>query len=178
MNIFALDVNPSLAAKYHNNRHCVKMILESAQILCTVCHLTYDKDATKYIPYKPTHTKHPSVMWVAESLDNWIWLRTLMVELNSEYKFRYDKTNNHKSYDLTVNLPIPNLPKIGLTPFKLAMPDDVKVIFSCVDAIENSILNYRKYYIEKKQHLAKWTKRDIPYWYCNNHMNDYEKFQK
>lgn len=36
MNIFALDSEPKLAARYHLDRHCVKMILEYAQILSTV----------------------------------------------------------------------------------------------------------------------------------------------
>jgi hypothetical protein len=35
MNIFVLDTNPAKAAKYHNNKHCVKMILETAQLLST-----------------------------------------------------------------------------------------------------------------------------------------------
>jgi len=34
MNIFILDNNPKLAAQYHCDKHCVKMILESAQLLC------------------------------------------------------------------------------------------------------------------------------------------------
>lgn len=35
MNIFYLDENPKLCAEYHCDRHVVKMILESAQLLCT-----------------------------------------------------------------------------------------------------------------------------------------------
>lgn len=35
MNIFALDLDTKKCAQYHNNRHCVKMILELNQILCT-----------------------------------------------------------------------------------------------------------------------------------------------
>ena len=33
MNIFVLDEDPVLAAQYHNNKHCVKMILESLQMM-------------------------------------------------------------------------------------------------------------------------------------------------
>ena len=34
MNIFVLDRDPELAAKYHCDKHVVKMVLESAQMMC------------------------------------------------------------------------------------------------------------------------------------------------
>lgn len=36
MNIFVLDYNPKFAAEYHCDKHVVKMILESAQILSSI----------------------------------------------------------------------------------------------------------------------------------------------
>jgi hypothetical protein len=38
MNIFALDADPALAAQDHSNAHVIKMILETAQLLCTAHH--------------------------------------------------------------------------------------------------------------------------------------------
>ena len=35
MNIFHLDKNPKICAEYHCDRHVVKMILETAQMLST-----------------------------------------------------------------------------------------------------------------------------------------------
>lgn len=35
MNIFYLDVSPVLAVQYMNNKHVVKMIIETAQLLST-----------------------------------------------------------------------------------------------------------------------------------------------
>mgnify|MGYP003645011953 CR=1 FL=1 len=35
MNIFFLDERPDKCAEMHNDKHCVKMILESAQMLST-----------------------------------------------------------------------------------------------------------------------------------------------
>ena len=35
MNIFLLDKDPKIAAQYHCDKHVVKMILESAQMLCS-----------------------------------------------------------------------------------------------------------------------------------------------
>ena len=40
MNIFFLDENPTLSAQYHVDKHVVKMILETAQLLCSVHHVT------------------------------------------------------------------------------------------------------------------------------------------
>ena len=37
MNIFVLDKNPKKAAEYHCNKHVVKMILESCQMVKKVC---------------------------------------------------------------------------------------------------------------------------------------------
>jgi len=39
-----------------------------------------------------------------------------------------------------------------------AMPDECKIA-------GNSLASYHKYYIERKAHFAKWTKREIPLWY-------------
>jgi hypothetical protein len=40
MNVFFLDENPKLSAQYHVDKHVVKMILETAQLLCGVHHST------------------------------------------------------------------------------------------------------------------------------------------
>jgi len=85
MNIFVLDNNIQKAAEYHVDKHVVKMILESAQILSTVVRSTrIDKG------YKSTHEKHPCVLWCKSSLSNWRWLKSLSEALNEEYKYRCD----------------------------------------------------------------------------------------
>ena len=58
MNIFAVDESPKASAQDLCDAHVVKMILESAQILCTV-HDLHGK--WKDWMYKPTHRHHPSV---------------------------------------------------------------------------------------------------------------------
>lgn len=144
MNIFILDENPQLCAQYHCNSHCVKMITEHTQMLSTV----------SGYGYKPTHKNHPCTKWVAESLDNYLWLVELTTELNKEWQFRYGHTRNHKSYDVMLTLPVPDLPKIGMTPFAQAMPD------YCKDS--DAVTAYRTYYILEKQSILKYTNRDKP----------------
>ena len=53
MNIFYLDKNPKRAAQLQYNKHVVKMILESAQMLCTA-HRFYGNDD---VPYKTADLK-------------------------------------------------------------------------------------------------------------------------
>lgn len=63
MNIFYLDENPNLCAQYHCDRHVIKMILESAQLLCTALNVVAGQQVT---PYKSTHVNHPCSIWVRE----------------------------------------------------------------------------------------------------------------
>ena len=55
MNIFYLHQDPHEAAKVQYNKHVVKMILESAQMLCTAHHCVMGEDAD--VPYKAAHIK-------------------------------------------------------------------------------------------------------------------------
>ena len=77
--------------------------------------------------------------------------------LNDEYKFRFNHTVNHKSFDVIKSLPVPNLPNINMTKFARAMPDECKIT-------DNIVKSYRIYYNMEKQNIMKWTNRDIPKW--------------
>jgi len=152
MNIFYLDVSHEKNAQYHLDKHVVKMVTEYAQLLSTTVRLSWIDCG-----YKITHQNHPSAVWTRASLENWLWLRELTTQLNKEYMFRYNKKANHKSFDVVLSLPIPNIPNIWLTEFALAMPDDVKV--------NDPIKAYRNYYNTHKRHIASWKNREVPYWY-------------
>ena len=81
MNIFYLSEDPNQAAKYMYNKHVVKMILESAQLLCTA-HIISDGESAD-VPYKATHKNHPSAIWARESVSNYIWLYDHMIALGN-----------------------------------------------------------------------------------------------
>lgn len=155
MNIFILDSDIRTCAQYHCDQHVVKMILESVQILCTAL----NKKGFE-APYKSTHIKHPSVLWVEASYDNFVWLKDLTIELNREYRFRYDKDVDHKSILALSEIQEHRFPSVGLTPFPQAMPDIYKVK-------GNSVLAYRHFYLGDKAKFSKWTKRNPPDWYVN-----------
>ena len=155
MNIFVLDKKIEKCAEYHCDKHVIKMILESAQMMSAVVRLNgYDEG------YKLTHKNHPCTIWARKSLSNYMWLFKLVERLNAEYRYRYDKGVNHKSYDMVKTLPIPDLPVIGLTPFAQAMPDQYRN--------KNAVKAYRDYYINEKSSFLTWTKRKTPEWIDND----------
>jgi hypothetical protein len=159
MNIFVLDKDPKLCSQYHCDKHVVKMILETAQLLCSVHHMT--PQVTPQVPYKLSHKNHPCSIWVRECMENYIWLCDLGMELSKEYTYRYGKT--HKSQQV-IEWCIVNLPRLrengDITPFALAMPEEYKV--NC------PVESYRNYYKGAKISFANWKNREIPEWF---HLN-------
>jgi hypothetical protein len=155
MNIFFLDNNVKKCAEYHCDKHVVKMILESAQLLCGVHHAI---GSQLPIPYKLSHINHPCSIWARESLSNYLLLCELATQLCEEYTFRYGKV--HKSKQVIdwclINKPVIN--DIGVTKQPQAMPDEYKV--------KNDVIqSYRNYYVGAKKSFAKWKNRETPYWY-------------
>lgn len=156
MNIFILDLDLTKCAKSHVDRHVVKMPLESAQMLSTAVRLS-GIDAG----YKITHQNHPCSIWVRSSLGNWLWLRDLAYELNEEWRYRYNHSNDCKSYETIKSLPLPNIDDIGLTKFPICMDDESKIS-------DDPVLSYRNYYNTQKSHIFSWKNREIPDWVRTN----------
>jgi len=176
MNIFVLDRNPTIAAQQMCDKHVVKMIVESAQMLST-CHRMADGEletrpsvsGKRMVPYyrlddwresklyKAVHFKHPCNIWLRESVNNYQWLFKHFGALLREYRLRYDK--NHKCedlYDALVWVP-QNIPFIPQTEFAQAMPDEYKQ--------KDVVLAYRSYYNKFKSDIAKWKSGYIPEWF-------------
>lgn len=157
MNIFVLDRNPVLAARYHGDKHVVKMILETAQLLSTALHELGIPD----VPYKPTHLNHPCAVWTRHSRENFYWLGALGYALCFEYRWRYDKVHKSQAVidwacqTLIDESPLP-FPETGLTPFALAMPEQYRS--------DDPVESYRRYYIQEKLHIATYKRRDRPVW--------------
>lgn len=179
MNIFYISEDPKEAAQMMVDRHVVKMILESAQLLSTA-HRILDgeciesktekgrkknvyvlQDAREPIVYQATHVNHPSSVWARSSIENYNWLVEHMFALMDEYTFRYEK--KHKcSGELSYMLQSPpkKLEKYDWTPMPSCMDD--KYIIS-----DDPIVNYRNYYINGKKDLHSWKKREAPLWIRN-----------
>ncbi|MCB1644445.1 MAG: hypothetical protein KDI36_03285 [Pseudomonadales bacterium] len=153
MNIFILDEDIDRCAQYHCDQHVSKMILESVQILCTALN---KRGFTT--PYKSTHVKHPSVLWVEASYSNARWLQALTEALNAEYRWRYERDKDHASIRVLHEIRPLVYEDKGLTPFPQAMPDEYKVPGDPVSA-------YRAFYMGEKAAFATWKKRAVPDWF-------------
>ena len=121
------------------------MVLESAQMLCTIAR---EHGSTSLLLYKPTHPNHPCVRWLADSMANCLWLVSHARAMNNERR-RRGATEHHRSLavaefawvQILAGADMPSLP----TPFAQAMPDQCKHA--------DSVHAYRAYYAHKR---ASW----------------------
>lgn len=184
MNIFYLSHDTTECAQWHLDKHCVKMILESCQLLSTA-HRVLDgieKVEKRYVAgslparwrnikrwklsdsaldqviYQATHINHPSAIWVRQSSANYTWLQKLTISLLVEYEYRYEREHKCKPIAEILSSVPKNIPIGEFAQVTCAMPDEYKVV-------GDSIESYRNYYRGAKARMASWKKRDVPEWF-------------
>lgn len=179
MNVFYLHDNTKTCAEMHLDKHCVKMILEYAQLLSTAHRMLsgnhyIDKSSgrsiqrwrisderTESILFKASHINHPSAIWARSNTENYHWLGQLLLELCAEYTHRYKKVHSVDAsglaYFLSTYYP-KNIPVGAFTEPPPAMPDYCKIS-------GDSVSSYRKYYLLEKRRFAVWTNRIMPDWF-------------
>jgi hypothetical protein len=175
MNIFVLDEQPEISAHMMCDKHVVKMILESCQLLSTAHHVLdgdvvlVDTGLRKYKTSicttkdicKATMINHPCTIWARETRANYMWLWKHAKALCAEYTKRYGKVHVMEEMLMSgLYNPPKNITKGKRTPFAQAMPDQYKH--------ENAITAYRQYYLGEKTRFAKWKTGNVPEWYANN----------
>jgi len=147
MNIFYLDKDPAEAPTYLYNKHVVKMVLETAQILCTAHQVLAEENGycNKYIPYAKAYYNHPSCVWARKSKQNYNWLWRYFININMEYQKRYDRI--HMSWSKCKHLESPK----GIPDTTFVQPPQCMPI----EFHENcSVQAYWNYYINDKKHIA------------------------
>lgn len=183
MNIFYVDSDPVLCARQHTSKHCIKMILESCQLLSTAhrvldgteCVRLSSKNRKKkvfeladhrdQILYSATHINHPSAIWVRQSSEHYNWLVEMTTALCKEYTFRYGKVHKCEASGLLAVLTTPptNITHQAFTEPPQAMPENIRISGDSVKA-------YREYIMKEKRHLASWrgkvNSRAEPSWYA------------
>ena len=172
MNIFFLDIDPEKCAKYHCDKHVVKMLLELVQLLYTAHHVL-----NSILPpdaYRLVSKSHPMAIWVRLNIHNYNYTVKLGKFLAKEYTHRYNKIHSCEKHInwLSENIPIfKNIEyksttilssntffqSIGISQIPLAMPTD------CM--LKDTIHSYRKYYLIYKKRFTKWTNRPVPQWF-------------
>lgn len=192
MNIFILSDNPIDAAIQHNDKHVVKMILESAQLLSTAHRILDGTETIIQRPYKSgkrkgqmhnvkvwqlpdwrddilygaTHRNHPCAVWCRESVMNYQWLWELMMALCDEYYYRYGQYKGDSGVHHKVR-------SSGLTDALAWCPNNIESIQrtpfpQCMPdqyKVEgNPVQAYRNYYLGEKREFLKYTNREEPTW--------------
>lgn len=156
MNLFILSLDHVMNAKYHVDKHVVKMPIEATQLICTAirerCEIDYG--------YKSTYVNHPVTQWVGASFDNFLWTVDYATQLLREYQYRFGKV--HKTSEVLSGIGeywdqiADVLGGIGRTPHHLAVSPELKHL--------EPVLAYRAYYLKNKKRIFKWTKREVPSW--------------
>jgi hypothetical protein len=155
MNTFVLHTDPAIAAKYHVDKHVVKMPTETAQILCTSLYTQFHIKT----PYKPVYIYHPCTRWAGQSFYNWDWLWRYGLELCYEYEYRY--TREHAAKQVLFWL------SGAVKPLSLNWPGDPTEHPKCVTEPYkryDTVTAYRLYYLYTKNRLHAWKNRPVPPW--------------
>lgn len=155
INIFYLDHDPILAARYHGDKHLVKMTVETAQMLSTAHHV--HSGALQGL-YKPTHRNHPMTVWVRKTRSNYEWTYQFFQAMCDEFTFRRDKIHATSRLLEPLLIPPTGISKGAITDVPLCMPEEFHL--SC------PVESYRKYYHSKWQEgivSYNWG-RPIPDW--------------
>lgn len=187
MNIFFLSLNPVDAAQYQCDKHVVKMILETAQLLCTAHRVldgvqlvseTTGKLLQKYrhpdtemddLLYKSTHINHPSSKWVRKTSGNYMWAYCHFLALCEEYEHRYGR--QHASLKLAdVLFKPPTFIDDGLFDISedvIAINEDIDKEWGCrvkYKGPESIVESYRRYYLYKSTVVSpfNFTNRTVP----------------
>lgn len=159
VNIFHLDPNPRICAKWYFNKHVIKIICEIAQMTSTAIRYNNKNNQNENL-YKSTHINHPMSIWVRQTRSNFIWALVLATYLVKEHTFRYPKSKQHASFKVILKcFELRHLiPKGKYTKPPYCMPEKY---------IEDDIYqSYKMYYCgEEKRKLADWKNREKPFWF-------------
>jgi len=182
MNLFVLDNDAVKAAQLQCDKHVVKMIVESAQMLSTVHrmldgrltrapsktgktmskHWVHSDPKLDEVLYRAVHMHHPCTVWTTESTANYDWHYQHFVALCDEYTYRYGKV--HATDTLlreVLKNPPKNIPAGSKTPQPLAMKSNPE----CMN-YRDIVGSYRKFYQTKQDRFKMvWTGRQVPDWF-------------
>lgn len=193
MNIFFLSWDPKLCAQEHSDRHVVKMILETAQMLYTACwYIWYEyenniqiKDRSQKATFKPDTKITPK--WIKDAPKTKtnqsgyrpthgnhpcnIWIREnlanyqWLAKLGMELCLEYSYRYEKKHLcQQHIHWLMDNPPPLFNENQEMTQP---RLAMPDIYKRENQpVLSYRLYYLGEKTAIARWEhKRPAPIWY-------------
>ncbi|AFF28192.1 gp194 [Sphingomonas phage PAU] len=152
MNIFFLDNDETISASLYTDKHIIKMITETCQMLSTYAHEKFENHPVEL--YKPTHRNHPCTKWLFESTNNVIRLCNIGIALVSEYHYRFGKLNNfYKAKQIL------HYVSFRILDCSFELGTELPCVVAEYDENLSVFENYEKYYITHKLQNAKFTNR-------------------
>lgn len=182
MNLFILSKDVEESAQMQCDKHAVKMIVESAQMLSTahrmldgksskapsksgkrmVNHWKHPDENLDEVLYKAVHHYHPCTVWTMKSNNNYTWHYAYFVAMCKEFEYRFGKV--HSSWTLLKDIlctPPRNIEVGPKTQFPLAMKSNPECMFP-----DDPVKSYRLFYQTKQfRFKMRWTNRPVPNWF-------------
>ncbi len=162
MNLFATDPCPEISARNLDDKRVVKMVTETAQMICTIA----AGDGVKNLPMKPTHANHPVVKWCDADEGNLAWLINHHYKLSGEYTHRYGKIHGATLHEMYI--PRVNLNKRPKTFQNSAKNDSRGIDFTWIEDVHVAYRMYMQARWLNDTLKPRWTKRSFPNWYIDN----------
>ena len=195
MNLFLLNIGTQECVIDLCDKHIVKMILETAQILYSVWHvragLPNDKTLDTVPAYRKTHVNHPTCVWARHSSYHYEWTCMYGIIMCKEYTHRYGKihkTQYHLERLYSWGFPPKCLPEPPIKKkskvwikatsgipavfdyFPLCMDEDSYVIDETGQY--NAVLSYQRYYQTKQDKFNMvWKNTERPSWFKPRNVN-------
>lgn len=172
MQLFFTDPDPVACAKHLDDSRVNKILMESAQIICTVLH----GDGHKNLPMKPTHANHPVTLWVSEKFSHLNWVKEYHIALVNEKLYRTGTSHGCALPEQLLNdIRSTKKPEYFIN---YAKRDSLNLDFTwCKDTHRG----YRLY-LSSRWHIAerkpRWTKRNSPDWWVQPGDDEFIKLSK
>jgi hypothetical protein len=180
MNIFILtyEIDPprhyKLNSQFHCDKHVIKMITESVQMLVTAYHDFMPTPAGDLkLPCRPLaagHAKHPCVLWLRQNITHYNYLAQLAQSLCLEKQSRWPLNADH-DYHYFLDVLTSHIHSIhGLShrsplPQTFATAVKSETLRSTNTPHDAAVTIYRSYYIQDKAGFATWRGIGSPYWW-------------
>lgn len=106
------------------------------------------------------HAEHPNCVWARASTGNYLWVHAWGTECAREYQFRTGKRHPATPTLWTLEALPPHLMDGSDQTEPMPVVPHPVVVDGCYDAVQS----YREYYVNHKQPMLKYTRRDPPPW--------------
>jgi len=177
MNLFTLDINPANAATMFNDKHVLKMILETAQILDggtrPIMQAIKPKGHHQIVGIPASQINNPIIKSAASTIV-WDYAHNHFKALLIEYRYRYGKRHSYDTPEMYRKLAergVAARNSMDASGFYLAMPLEYQTGRSARGAtLTNAVASYRAYYASEKTTFgadkkpATWKRRSPPMW--------------